>query len=175
MNKRQFLSLAAFGLGTLSGNIPTMARNAKKVETAGTLFEWSHMDGRLHGQLSAPTDGWIAVGFNNKPSLRNTRFVIAVTSGKSVYAEEHIALVPQHKNVTELGFPETLADVSGFYQQSRSHLSFSLPHQISAHTQSRQHALSLAAKSNVHLMLAWSRAPNFEHHSAWRKHFNITL
>lgn len=175
MNKRQFLSLAAFGLGTLSGNLPTMARNAKKVETAGTLFEWSHMEGRLHGQLSAPTDGWIAVGFNNKPRLRDTRFVIAVTSGKSVYAKEHIALVPQHKNVTEMDLPETLADVSGFFQESRSHLSFSLPHQIPNHTQNRQHTLSLAPGSNVHLMLAWSRAPEFNHHSAWRKHFNITL
>lgn len=175
MNKRQFLSLAAFGLGTLSGGLPTMARDAKRVEDAGTLFRWSHKDGHLIGQLSAPTDGWIAVGFNNAPTLSNTRFVIAVTSGNSVRAEEHIALVPDHRKVMELDLTPALSNVIGRYEQNRSHLNFSLPHQLRNRTESHQPAVSLSPGSMVHLMLAWSRAPEFDHHSAWRKHFKITL
>ncbi|MFK8032602.1 MAG: hypothetical protein AB8B94_00540 [Hyphomicrobiales bacterium] len=175
MNKRQFLSLAAFGLGTLSDGLPTMASNAMQVEDAGTRFQWYHKDGQLIGKLSAPTDGWIAVGFNDAPTLRNTRFVIAVTAGSSVRAEEHIALVPDHRQVTELGFASALMMVSGSYENGRSHLSFSLLHQIQNQMGTGQPALSLSPGSKVHLMLAWSRAPEFNHHSAWRKHFNITL
>lgn len=179
MNKRQFLSLAAFGLGTLSGRTSTMASALKRVEDAGTLFEWSHADGHLKCQLCAPTNGWIAVGFNNAATLRNTRFVIAVTSSTNLRAEEHIALVPDHKNVTELGLAPALRDVSGYSKDGRSHLSFSLPHLITGNgkIQDKTHhpASSLSPGSPVHLMLAWSHAPEFDHHSAWRKHFDITL
>lgn len=175
MNKRQFLSLAAFGLGTLSGGLSTTANDTRQLQEAGTQFRWSHKDNRLTGHLSAPTTGWIAVGFNADATLRNTRFIIAHISGTHVRAEEHIALVPGHRDVVELGLTPTLSDIRGIYDKNLSHLRFSLPHYIPGNADPDLPALSLSPGSQVHLMLAWSHAPEFEHHSAWRKHFNITL
>lgn len=184
MNKRQFLSLATFGLGTLVGSPGTLASTppgtpkisdrsgtpVRSVTNDGVKFSWSHHNTTLIGTLSAPTSGWIAVGFNAEPGLRNTRFIIAATSVSPIRAEEHIARVPDHKSVAELGLVPALQNTSGTFANGRSHLEFQISQQIAGSP-----ALSLAPGSRVHVMLAWSQAIAFDHHSAWRKHFPLTL
>lgn len=175
MNKRQFLSLATFGLGTLIGAPASLAatnpaNSARSVTQDGVTFSWCHDNTFLTGTLSAPTKGWIAVGFNEAPGLKNTRFIIAATSLFPIRAEEHIARVPDHKTVTELGLKPAMKLIRGSYADGRSHLEFQIPQRIADRP-----ALSLAPGSRVHVMLAWSQAIAFDHHSAWRKHFPLTL
>lgn len=175
MNKRQFLSLATFGLGTLIGAPISRAATgpampARSVTQDDVTFSWRHDNTSLIGTLSAPTKGWIAVGFNEKPELKNTRFIMAATSLAPIRAEEHIARVPDHTSVTELGLKPALKLAQGSYADGRSHLEFQISQKITGRP-----ALSLAPGSRVHVMLAWSQAVAFDHHSAWRKHFPLTL
>jgi len=95
---------------------------------------------------------------------------MATVASGVVRAEEHVALVPNHKPVTELGLDSTLQDVSGKYGNGFSHVSFTL-----ADSFNDRDSLSLAPGNQVHLMLAWSHEPDFNHHSAWRSHVDIIL
>lgn len=167
MKRRYFLAMA----GTIV--FGTMARteaSPRQISADGVTFEWHHKNGRLFGTLSAPTSGWIAVGFNNQEKLSGTRFVIAAVSQNDVHAEEHIAVVPNHPKVQDMGLAPGLSDLLGALQIGQSKLWFSLPHRFS---DTENPVLEPGHKT--FLMLAWSRAPEFDHHSAWRKHFPVIL
>ena len=170
MTKREFLNMAVSELGGLAAStIPVKATPTKgKVGAAGVTFHWQHRDGQLWANLAAPTSGWIAVGFNDTPTLQGTRFVIAAVSHSPIRVEEHIALVPEHREVSTLGLPPAILTSHGFYQYGVSRLEFALPEVI-------PQSLDLRPGTNTHLMLAWSQEIDFDHHSAWRRHFNITL
>lgn len=174
MNKRQFLQgtlMVTSGLTVSGSSLPVIAgEQARRIIDGDVVFSWKHKTGRLFGELTAPTEGWIAVGFNERRTLKNTRFVIAAVSMSPIRAEEHIALVPDHRNVAALGLPRTLDHVSGSYSQGLSRLEFSLPHQFP-----ERPALRLVPGASLHLMLAWSQNTDFTHHSAWRRHHDVQL
>ncbi|MHA1567139.1 MAG: DOMON domain-containing protein [Alphaproteobacteria bacterium] len=174
MTKREFLTMAltalsGFTLTGLSANAAT-SHDQGSVSAAGVTFQWRHESGRLRANLSAPTAGWIAVGFNENPTLENTRFVIAAVSVAPIRVEEHIAMVPDHREVSQLGLPAAIAHTSGSYRDGISRLEFSLPEAMPGRAR-----LSLRPGAKIHLMLAWSQETDFDHHSAWRRHFDITL
>lgn len=173
MNKRNFINMAF----ALVGGFPMFAHqraalsdDRRTIADDGVTFTWHHQAGRLRGTLSAPSPGWIAVGFNEARSLRNTWFVIASVASKPMRVEEHIALVPDHRKIADLGITPSIDHVSGFYREGRSQLEFSLPHALP-----KRPALRLAPGTKSHMMLAWSRAPEFDHHSAWRRHYDVEL
>jgi len=173
MNKRNFVNMAL----AVVGGVPLFAQHKaalsddrRTIADDGVRFSWHHQGGRLRGTLSAPTTGWIAVGFNEVRSLRNTWFVIASVASRPLRVEEHIALVPDHRNISDLGITPSIDHVSGIYREGWSQLEFSLPH-----TLPKRPALRLAPGTKSYMMLAWSRAPEFDHHSAWRRHYDIDL
>ena len=174
MNKRQFLRgtlMMTSGLAVSGSPLPVIAEEKpRRIVDGEVAFSWKHEADRLFGELSAPTAGWIAVGFNERRTLKGTRFVIAAVSMSPIRAEEHIALVPDHRNVSALGLSPALNHVSGSYSQGLSRLEFSLPHQFRGRP-----ALRLAPGASPHLMLAWSQDTDFTHHSAWRRHYDVQL
>lgn len=172
MNKRDLLLAGAGLLLTAGGWITTSRAKDRAGSHAldGTNLDWSHSDGQLHVRFDAPTKGWIAVGFNENRRLKGTHFVIAAADGRIVRIEEHVALVPDHKAVRDLGIPPALGNASVSLKENRSYLAFSLPHALPHRPE-----LPLTPGSRVHMMLAWSHSPDFDHHSAWRRHVDIVL
>jgi len=168
VNKRQFLSLTAALALPRMARATTGATNV--IKAAGTLFEWHHADTRLVARLDAPTQGWIAVGFNARPGLRNTRFIIADVSTQPIRVEEHLALVPAHREIGALGLAPAIKDARGAFNGTHSQLWFSLAHEIPGPP-----PLDLGPGQTAHVMLAWSQARDFNHHSAWRRHFATTM
>lgn len=168
-------TLALFLLATVIGpsTAPSAARESsgtRTVQAKGIAFSWTHKDGRLFGRVSASTDGWIAVGFNRDRRLRGTRFVIGrVVAGKA-QAEVHVAMVPDHAEVGALGGTADLRHVDGGRSGGQTWLTFSLPHRSGD-----PFDVTLAPESGVHLMLAWSRSPDFDHHSHFRTHRDVVL
>lgn len=174
MNKREFMAgtLAGIGGSILHGGAfgKTKGGESGLISDAGVTFSWTHDSDRLRCMISAPTRGWIAAGFNETSGLRGTRFVMAAVSIRPMRVSERIALVPDHREITAHGGVPALRDADGSYEEGRSRLSFSLPHKFEDRP-----ALSLRPGSHAHLMLAWSHETEFDHHSAWRRHFPITL
>jgi hypothetical protein len=163
MTRRLFTSALA------GAALPTSTvRNV--IETDGVSFTWLHRDNRLCCELAAPTQGWIAAGFNDRAELKGTQFVMADLASKPPRAELHLALVPDHCRIEDLGGRSGLVVTEGEQANGNSRLVFSLPEQMPA-----PFPLDLRRGSKLTLMLAWSLAREFDHHSAWRKHFQITL
>ncbi len=172
MNKRDLL-LICVGLMLTAGGWITTSRAQDRSESHaldGTNLNLSHAAGQLHVRFDAPTKGWIAVGFNENRRLKGTHFVIAAADGGAVRIEEHVALVPDHKAVQDLGISPALGNASVSLKDGRSYLAFSLPHVLPHRPE-----LTLVPGSRVHIMLAWSHSPDFDHHSAWRRHVDIVL
>lgn len=171
MNKRDFLktSLAFSSMFLIDGTKMASAQE-KVLEFDGVSFGWTHHGDRLAGVFTAPTSGWIAIGFNNEPILQNTHFVIAAVSAAPVRIEEHIAIVPNHRRVEELGRSPALLDAEGHFENGVSSLSFAVPHDFPGRPE-----LKLAPGNDVSVMLAWSREADFDHHSAWRRQVAVVL
>jgi hypothetical protein len=130
-----------------------------------------HSDtGTKAGGCSRPSTGWVAVGFNNEERLEGTRFVIGAMVGGSFHSEEHIAVVPNHPRVQDLGLATAVEDVGGQASNGMTTMRFSLPSLL---VDSDNPMLLPGTRSYV--MLAWSHHADFEHHSAWRRHFLVEL
>lgn len=89
---------------------------------------------------------------------------------RPIRVEMHVALVPEHPPIETLGGHSGLSDVRGKFSAGVSQVSFSLPTQ-----QGEPYPANLAAGHTTYLMLAWSVAPEFDHHSAWRQQFATVL
>lgn len=172
MNKREFIiaSTALAGASFLGSDTIAARIGNDLIKDAGITFHWNHRNSRLYCEYSAPTKGWLAVGFNNKSNLVGTRFVMVVVANNSIHIEEHMAINTGHMNVENMGIKSVFGDVSGEVKQGKSTLIFSFPNNISD-----SHPLNLEPDSRVYLMLAWSTSADFKHHSTWRKHFDIKL
>ena len=158
------LASAVFPFG--AGAVPAR----QSVAAGGMHFAWRHADDRLIATLTAPTAGWLAVGFNEERRLRGTRFVIAHVSAGTAHAELHLAQVPHHRNIIDLGGSPDLDVLEHDYREGISRLVVSLPSSGSG-----PHSLALRPGVEFHVMLAWSHARDFDHHSAWRGHLDIIL
>lgn len=167
MHRRLFLAFPLLGAAIAE---PFAKDYESRLTLDGTTFAWQHRDDRLFGDLTAPAEGWLAVGFNDEPALRGTRFVIGVIGDASIRAELHIADPPRHRQIEVLGGVSDLRDLKGKQEDGRSRLSFSLPHRSTD-----RFAVDLMPGRSIHLMLAWSNEPDFTHHSAWRRHVDVIL
>jgi len=161
-------------LATVWGGVTTDPATAngpsRTVRARGIAFTWRHAQGRLHGSLSAETTGWLAVGFNDKRTLRGTRFVIGRVVDGRAHAEVHIARVPDHAEVGTLGGVSGLADVAGGRTRDETWLTFSLPLKSGDDFE-----IDLSPGRKVLLMLGWSLSPDFDHHSRVREHRDVVL
>ncbi len=171
LGKRKFLLLSSIAFGA-SGFVssPAHSNPVSEVVDGDVTFRWRRQDGRLQGWLSAPTDGWIAVGFNTVPGIAGTYFLMASVAGERQKIEEHYAIAPQHVPIAELGWSKTVQMRDSNFQDGVSSVAFSI-----AERPPEKERITLTQGADVHLMLAWSREADFDHHSAWRKHFQITL
>lgn len=175
---RRHFSQLALGLPIILTTHPINAMTTNQITTDGVFFSWYHHKDRLFGDLRAPTKGWIAVGFNDTPTLEGTYFVIAHVQQDDIYVEEHIAQPPRHLDVRQLDRIPQIDDLQGAYHPDRpkerhrgmSWLSFSLPKHFP-----NGHAPNLSPGQKTHLMMAWSHEADFNHHSAWRRHFDVIL
>ncbi|MEL6678417.1 MAG: hypothetical protein AAFQ51_06895 [Pseudomonadota bacterium] len=143
------------------------ARADGRIAVDDVSFDWHHTGDALTSTLTAPTRGWVAVGFNGARRLEGTRFVIAERADGVPRFAERIAVVPTHEPVEAFGLTRALHGAELRHIPGGSRLTFSYPTDLPG--------LALAPGSATHLMLAWSHAPEFDHHSAWRRHLDITL
>jgi hypothetical protein len=159
---------AVTGLTQASPSVPLFSN---EVADAGVRFRWALQgNDRLYGCMEAKTLGWVTVGFNPRGELDGARLVMGrVVNGKA-HAEVHIAKPPQHVHRPAKNGGERVADVSGSQVDGVTRVCFSMP--LAA---ADAEDVSLVAGKSVHLVLAWSHEPDFQHHSAQRGARNTLL
>lgn len=135
-----------------------------QVEGADVHFAWSVDDGILIGELSAPTDGWVGVGFNARPQLGGSVLILGSARPDGPFSVvEHVAQPPEHPDRAALGGTAGLLESTAEEVGGRTIVRFRWRVQTGD-----SFTEGLVAGQPVHLTLAWSHEDDFGHHSARR-------
>ena len=128
-----------------------------QVSFADVTLAWHVDEHTLHGQVRAPGPGWVAIGFDDREGLAGSRLVMLAVRDGAVVGEEHRAEPPDHP-VRRVLSEEHLV---GRLDDRGLLVTFEIPLESPD--------LTLASGLQVYLTLAWSRSPDFDHHSARRE------
>ena len=98
------------------------------LEASDISLEWMVEGDGLHITVTAPTTGWIAVGFKPSQIMKDANFIIGYVSEGEVYIEDHFGSGTfAHKPDTELGGTRDVTLKSGSEENGTTSLSFALP------------------------------------------------
>lgn len=138
----------------------------REVKTGQLLFTYEIVGDSLHCFLSAPTQGWLLVGFNTENSTQQADFkFFAITETGLNYAD--------YKNTDRRNYvPDTSLQGENnirihYYKENKtgSSVLFSIPLKT-MDSNDFQHDIH----KKFWLILAYSVADDFQHHSIHRKH-----
>lgn len=91
-------------------------------------FDWSINDDQLAVKLSAPTKGWVAVGFNPSKKMKDADIIIGyVKNGKVKILDEFGSAATQHKSDKKIGGAENVTVVGGSEANNTTTIEFSIP------------------------------------------------
>ncbi|MEL7423157.1 MAG: DOMON domain-containing protein [Bacteroidota bacterium] len=143
----------------------------KTVQRNGMTVQWQLTETELKIWMSAPTKGWVAVGLNFDDQLAGTSLMMGRIQDGSPEVKDFYIIAPgQYQSVVDLGGTSLVRNVEGREAGTGTELHFSLPIQADSEF---HHILQAGAK--VHLLMAYSRSDDFEHHSMMRTSVPIEL
>ena len=136
---------------------------AATVSGASMTLDYTVVDGVVHGTLTGPRAGWVAVGFNDRPELAGSVLLMAASTDQGTHVEEHVARPPRHPPRAEDGGVPGLIRAKLSVEGDRTLFRFQWS------TATGDGWLSgLKAGAPLYITLAWSREADFQHHSAER-------
>jgi hypothetical protein len=143
-----------------------------KVTTAnGMTFQWRFDKDHLQCKAVAPTNGWVAIGFNTKNELSGTNLIMGAVEQDSVTIDDRFIIKPgDHKRITDLGGSEALVHRSGKEEDSATTIFFSIPLSVN----DKFHH-DLYEGKEYYLLMAFSQEDDFQHHSIMRTTIKIKL
>jgi hypothetical protein len=134
---------------------------------------WEVGDGDLAVSVTAPTDGWIAVGFEPTMAMKDANIIIGYVSGGEVLLRDDWGDGPtSHKPDIDLGGTSDVADASGSESGGSTTLSFTIPLDSG---DGFDRILTPGATVKVLLAYGPEGADNFTGFHAWAKTVEITL
>lgn len=101
----------------------------KKLETGDFTFQWRIDDeDMLHVKVSAPTTGWIAVGFNPSKMMADADYIMGyIKDGKAYFSDEYGNGNTSHKPDIDLGGTDDIGEKEGFEKEGSTTIHFSIP------------------------------------------------
>lgn len=95
---------------------------------SGYTFEWKIDGDEMEATISAPTTGWVAIGFNPTNRMQGATFVIGYVQNGNVNMRHDWGHAPtSHRAVTSVGGTNRVTSLGGREQDGRTELSFRLP------------------------------------------------
>lgn len=146
-------------------------REVKQLNVGGMVIQWKTKGDQIIFDVFAPTQGWVAVGFNDRNDIVHTNLIIGASNeGVSIVEDQFVSGVGVHKPVTLFGGTSAIGNVNCFEDRSGTTLQFSLP----VHKIDRLH-YDLSPGTRIWLICAFSLEDDFNHHSIMRKHLEVRL
>ena len=162
-----FLAYGLFVASACQSQKPAL----KKVEKNGMTVEWHFTKTHLKITMQAPTTGWVAIGFNPENQLPGTSLLMARMRGGQAEALDFYTVGPgDYHPVTELGGRSAIGQIIGWERDGQTHVSF----EIERDPGGKFH-YELAEGKPFHLLMAFSREDDFDHHSMMRTATEIRL
>ena len=156
-------------------NIYSCTLNAQKeskmnlIEKNGMQAQWNWEGESLYFQVFAPKDGWVAIGLNVKTGLAGTNLIMgAVTDGK-VKIDDRYTLKPgNHQAIKNLGGKDLLTKKNGFEDEKGTTITFKIPT-----LPNDKYHINIEKGKEYYMLLAYSMADDFGHHSMMRTEVKI--
>jgi len=143
----------------------------KNIEKNGMRVAWNHKNQILEIEIFVPTDGWMAIGFNDKTGLSGTNLIMAnVHDGKITLSDRYTSKPGVHHAIEDLGGQNLLTLISGKETKQGTTLKFSMPKKPDDQF---HHRLELAKPT--YMLLAYSQEDDFKHHSIMRTELRVIL
>lgn len=110
-------------------NAQSFAADYQHSVTADKMnFDWSLQGDTLAIKLTAPTKGWVGVGFNPSKRMKDADFIVGyVKGGKVSIFDEFGTQATQHGKDTKKGGKNNVTIVGGTEQGNQTTLEFTIP------------------------------------------------
>lgn len=143
----------------------------QKIEKNGMTVEWKVVQNNLKITMTAPTDGWVAIGLNPKDQLAGSSFMMGrVQNGKAEVLDFYTIKPGDVHPVTKLGGQTAVGEVVGSEKGKSTSITFDL----SRFPDSQFHH-TLEAGSELFMHIAYSQDDDFAHHSMMRTMVKIKI
>lgn len=100
----------------------------KQVSFAEMTLQWQVIESELEITLSAPTKGWVAIGFHPSEMMQDANFIIGYIEDETpVVRDDFGTWFSSHESDEELGGTNDVTLLSGTETENKTSLSFRLP------------------------------------------------
>ena len=130
MFKKTFAATAVVILTFLVSmvNVAQSAEYQHSLTVEKMTFDWSIDGDQLAVKLTAPTKGWVSVGFNPTDKMKDANIIIGyVKNGKVKIVDDFGSGATLHKDDTKIGGTENVTVVGGSEEGDVTTLEFSIP------------------------------------------------
>ena len=104
---------------------------AHQAAGAGVTFYWTNDADHLYGALFAPTQGWVAVGFDPQTRMQGANFVFAYVQGGQTSIQDMFGTRPQgpgsHPPDEQLGGQNNILEYGGQEADGSTIVEFKIP------------------------------------------------
>jgi len=99
------------------------------MKKAGDITLWWQVDGKmLHVKVSAPTTGWVAVGFDPKSHMEGANLILGYVKDGQVHIEDDYGVAQYaHASDVSLGGRDNVTDAAGTESGGVTQISFTVP------------------------------------------------
>ncbi len=157
----------------LSLNIRCSAQgtSAKTVSKNEMKVSWYYKNDSIFFEMSAPTDGWVTIGFNDSSEITGTYLIMGnVINGKPNVVEHYTLSPGNYKSLSDLGEKPHVGNIMGDENSGITTLKFSLPI-----TPKSKYHRDLTEGNAYTMTIAYSLEDDFQHHSVMRTSINVKL
>lgn len=127
-------------------------------------LSYQYMEDRIYFKLSAPTSGWIMIGFNTSQSIKKSYLVFGAFKNSFSEVEDHwVRDFGDHVALFELAEGAHLLNCRSFQIGRKAFLEFSLPIKPTS-----KYSPAFEKGSRKFVWLAYSDSDDFDHHSTKR-------
>ena len=165
------LFIVLYGFAVTVPWTPKSSSERSERSKNGMTVQWQHEHSFVRFALSAPTHGWLAIGFNENSDLSGTYLIMARVRDGFVQITEHKVLQPgKYLPVMELGGKAMIFDCQGQETADSTIISFCIPTGLYGACQK-----DLSSGLPYHFTMAYSRSDDFQHHSVMRTSERMAL
>ncbi len=145
--------------------------HSTSVRAGSMTASWNVNKNQISFIIKAPTNGWVAMGINDKEQLSGTNLIMGASEhGFYKLEDQYIVGIGNHQSILKLGGNEAILYRNVQENNGQTILQVTIPLES---TDSFHH--NLQQGKSYYLLLAWSVSDDFGHHSRYRTFKKITL
>jgi hypothetical protein len=123
------LPVAIFAGGNKEASAPVVASDSNTVEVGENWrISWEFISDEIEFSVTAPTEGWVAIGFNPSRMMKDAHFIIGyVADGQLAVRDDYGTGNTKHASDESVGGTQNVRPISGTEADGITTIVFALP------------------------------------------------